>query len=75
MHPRPNDQHTGAQRAQVGDSLTNAEEGCEHDALPPPVREPEEATGEGGLPGRRQGDEAGEMARDEGLDRCAKGEK
>ena len=74
-HPRWSDQHLGAQRARLGDWLTNAEEGCEYDALPPPIRQPEEAAGEGGLPGRRQGDEACEVAGDEGLDRCAEGEE
>ena len=36
--------------------------------MPPPVREPEEGPGERGMPGRRQGDEAQEVAREQGFD-------
>ena len=74
-HPRPSDQHTDVQRAQLGDWLTNAEEGCEHNALPPPVRHPEETACEGGLPRRCQGDEAVEVARDQRLDGCGEDEE
>lgn len=56
------------------DSLTDAEEGSEGDALPPPVREPEESSGSRGMPGRRQGDEAQEVAREQGFDGGAEGE-
>ncbi len=55
-------------------SLTDAEEGSECDALPPPVREPEECPGERGVPGRGQGDEAQEVAREQGFDGGAEGE-
>lgn len=57
------------------DRLTDAEEGGEGNALPPPVREPQEAPGERGLPDRHQGDEAKEVARDHGFDRCAEREE
>ena len=57
------------------DRLTDAEEGGKGNALPPPVREPQEAPGEGNVPGRGEGDEAKEVAREDGFDRCAEGKE
>ena len=66
VHPR--------NRGRVG-LLTDAEEGRERNPLPPPVRQPHQGTRKRGLPCRRQGDEAQELTRDQGFDRCAEGKE
>ena len=75
MHGRQHGQRLDMHYPGLLDCLTNAEEGREGNALPPPVRQPQEAPGERGLPRRRQGHEAQEVGRDQGLDRCAEGEE